>query len=916
MAVPDAQMSLIIDGAPVDVTDHVRRAGRIKHRRGRREGAARVDPSSASFTIESPGGLYSNRNPRSPYFGKLGRNTPSVLTVAGPTYLSLPGAQGDYVSTPDVAALDITGDIDVRLDATLDRWADASPQFEHVDLIAKFSVAAAEKSWLFAIRAGRLFFEWSPTGASTLDATSTEVLPPAARRRAVRVTLDVNNGAGGRAVTFYTAPTMAGPWVQFGAPVVAAGTTSIQAGVFPVRIGDATPLAFGRATGQCHSAEIRNGINGTVVASPNFTAQPPGTTSFADSAGRTWTLNGRTAITDRHTRFHLAVPEWPPSWHVSGHNVTAALTAAGTLRRLGQGRKALDSPLRRRIAAAGPLAYWPMEDQGTAVSAASPIEGVTPMQVTNVDWGADTDLASSAPLPRLITSGVRSTMRGNVPAPAGTLSAYAVNWMYRMDTPPAPMRTFMRVMTSGTVREWHLNWNSATIRILALNADGGTILSADYLAPPEIYGRWMLAEFWVTQAGSAIDWHMGWIDVNRYGWQVDGTIAAATIGRPTAVASPAGGYGAELGGMSMGHVSVWPTPQNTGYYAAYGNGALDAWTREQAGQRVTRLAAEEGLAAPVTGMAALQQRMGPQHPAPLLDLLAECEATDGGVLYEDRGTTALVYRDRASMYNQPPALTVAYGELAPPLAPVDDDALIRNDVTRQRAGGSSARVVVETGPLSVLPPEDGGVGIYDESLTLSMHDDTQPLQIAGWAAHLGTWDEARYPAVTLYLHKHPELIEQVLALDVGDLLRITDLPDFLPPGPADLIVQGYEEEFDVHAWTITVYCTPAGPWRVLQLSAGERSRLATDGATLAAGVTAGATSLSVTSAGNRWVDSATYPSAFPMPIVVGGEEMTVTAITGTSSPQTFTVVRSTNGIVKSHDAGSPVQIAQTNALPL
>ncbi len=68
-----------------------------------------------------------------------------------------------------------------------------------------------------------------------------------------------------------------------------------------------------------------------------------------------------------------------------------------------------------------------------------------------------------------------------------------------------------------------------------------------------------------------------------------------------------------------------------------------------------------------------------------------------------------------------------------------------------RSGGSSGRAVAETGPLSVLPPPDG-VGIYDESVTLSLATDDQPERIAQWRVHLGTWDEARYPTITVWLH--------------------------------------------------------------------------------------------------------------------------------------------------------------------
>ena len=45
-------------------------------------------------------------------------------------------------------------------------------------------------------------------------------------------------------------------------------------------------------------------------------------------------------------------------------------------------------------------------------------------------------------------------------------------------------------------------------------------------------------------------------------------------------------------------------------------------------------------------------------------------------------------------------------------------------------------------------------------------------------------------------------------------------------------------------------------------------------------------------------------------IVVGGEEMAISSISGASSPQTFTVVRSANGVVKAHSAGADVRLAR------
>jgi len=51
------------------------------------------------------------------------------------------------------------------------------------------------------------------------------------------------------------------------------------------------------------------------------------------------------------------------------------------------------------------------------------------------------------------------------------------------------------------------------------------------------------------------------------------------------------------------------------------------------------------------------------------------------------------------------------------------------------------------------------------------------------------------------------------------------------------------------------------------------------------------------------------PDEFPFDIKVGGETMTVTKITGSSSPQTFTVTRSANGVVKAQTTGTAVELA-------
>ena len=207
-----------------------------------------------------------------------------VSAIAPPAGLFLPGVSFSFASTPDNAALDITGDIDLRADVTLDDWTPVS----NVSPITKWG--GVQNSYLLGVNpTGNIIIAWSADGTATLSATSTVPVPAAnGQRRAIRATLDVNNGAGGRTITFYTAGSIDGAWVQLGSPVVVGATTSIFAGTQQMEIGSHSGGTADLFRGTVHAAEVRNGIDGTAVANPNFAAQPMGTTGFTDAAGRVW----------------------------------------------------------------------------------------------------------------------------------------------------------------------------------------------------------------------------------------------------------------------------------------------------------------------------------------------------------------------------------------------------------------------------------------------------------------------------------------------------------------------------------------------------------------------------------------------------------------------------------------------------
>ncbi|MET9954206.1 hypothetical protein ABZ135_22020 [Streptomyces sp. NPDC006339] len=904
MPVPDARVELQIAGAWTDVTDYVVQATGVQLSCGRYDEGRTVDPGSGALTLLSPAGRFSNRNPYSPYFGLLPRNTPiRISTTAGETVLETTTATpGGRIATPDHASLDITGDIDIRVDVEPETWTAANFGLE---LIGKHA-AAGQRSWRLSIGSGgQPRLTWSADGTNIVEWLGTVSVPFGPHQRgAVRATLDVNNGLGGYTVTYYTAPTIAGPWTHLDQLVTTGGTTSIFNSTAPMEIGDIQGVNLTATSRRFHAAEVRNGIGGTVVASPAFSGQTPGATSFVDSAGRTWTTAAGATITDRRTRVVHSVPTWPARWHVSGHDQRAPIQTAGILRRLGQGKKPLDSTLRRRIPSYSPLAYWPCEDGATATQAYSPIARVSPLRVTGFTFDQDDSLAGSAALPAVDAG---ATIRGTVPGPTSSTTAWAVTMVYNTDTAPASEQEWLSWRSTGSVRRWRITQGPSSSHLYGYDATGGLLVDSGLGTGSNLYGSWQRLSFSATQDGSNVDWEIRWTGVSGSSGAISGTYAG-TVGTVSQIDTQIG----TVTGLRLGHIAVFTSLATA--ITAY-DFADHGYNGERARDRLTRLATEESETVSVTiadrDATRDTEKLGPQRPGVLLDLLQDAADVDGGILYEDPERSALVYRTRTSMENQVPKLVLDYGALAPPFEPTESDLNLRNIVEVTRDGGSSGIAVVDEGPLTA-----DEIGVYDESVTLPLYNDEQAPIHAGWRLHLASWDEARYPTVHIMLHKSPELIPQVAALQVGDRIQITGTPAWMPPGPVDLIVQRIDDDIRTHTWDVTLTCSPAGPWTVGVVDDPELGRADTDGCTLAVGVDADDTSWSVTSAGARWINSAAYPTEFPFDWTVGGEVVTVTAITGTTSSQTATVIRAVNGVVKAHTAGAPIQLAQPAHLAL
>lgn len=922
MAFPQDPLEVLVEVRAgqswIDITDDAYHRDILTIDRGRDDEAGSLEPSRCTLTLNNgasraaPGisGRYSPRNPNSDLYGLIGRNTPIRIHARGPEpHLRIIGAAGDRARVASAAELDIAGDLDVRLEFALAELPTQSSTFANQvnELIGRYDTAGNARMWrLVAGQSGTLVLSWSTDGATFTDRVSTDVLPVVSgQRAAVRATLDVDDGAGGHVVRFYTAASIAGPWTQLGQDIVTAGTTSINtSGAADLQIGDISVDTFAPGAGRYFTAEVRNGIDGTLVANPDFTAQTQGATSFTDAAGRSWQLQGSAEITAFYRRLWGEVAAWPARWDVDAHDVWVPLEVAGVLRRHRQGAKPLQSTLRKRIPSGDPLAYWPMEDGPLTTAPASPVPGVAPLTVRGMTFAADTSLPSADALPTL---GNSSSLRGEVPGAAA--GGWHTEMVYRLQTMPATERTMLRLYLANagsSVTAVRVRISTAGIRVQALDDDDTVVaffLFTDPDAIADFTGVWNRLQLYSFDSGPSTFVCVAWRDVSANTLWVVNT---AFTGNPGKITSVRGEWGSDFTGMAIGHLGVWDTGGNSTTDAGVDvyAGADDGFAGERALARMRRVADEENLEMVIPGIPGESMAVGPQRIATVLDVVDDCAAADGGLLYENRETPALAYLPRYLRYNRTPQLVLHYdtdGEVAPPLEPVDDDQKTRNDVTVTRLDGGSGRAVLDDGPLSVQAPPDG-VGTYDDQVTLNLHTDDQTEPVAAWRLHLGTVDEARYPKLTVDLAAAPHLIGLVLSLDIGAVIEVQDLPAWLPPGAVRLVVEGYTEHLGQYDWTLEFNCSPASPWTVAVTDDPVLGKADTDGSELLAPAGADDTELIVrATAGSPWT---TDPAETPWDIRLGGEVATVTAVAHSISDPFDRVATSGWGTAPSGEAWS------------
>jgi hypothetical protein len=461
--------------------------------------------------------------------------------------------------------------------------------------------------------------------------------------------------------------------------------------------------------------------------------------------------------------------------------------------------------------------YWPMQDESTSLTAASNIFGSQPATASGMRFQGDTTLPGADGAASMGNSG--AYMRGATvtTSPKGAVSML---FWFKLTTIPTVQTSIISFTMVGTPVKWYrVSVDNVNFYVDVYGQDGTLLFGYSALKGANtVLSDWICMRFQVSDTGSGgyrsgITWRSIYSDTSYI-------VTDALAGSPGTVGTCVAftfGPGANAPDVALSNVAIMQ--ELFDFEDPNLHLASKAFSGELAGARFLRLCSLAGIAGYLEGWNFETMALGPQPRGAVLDLMRDLEKADGGILSGTRWRLGLTYITRACISGRYSTMTLSHAashlSFAP--KPVEDSYGVTNDFTANRSGGSSARSVVSTGSLGT-----GSIGTVAGADTYNALDDTQLPSLAGWQTALGTWDEPRFPDVQIALER-PEtplnstLGRSIISMDIGRNFVLSNLPTHQPPGPYELLAQGYSEALGNRTMRTDWSTTPYGPWRAFRM---------------------------------------------------------------------------------------------------
>jgi hypothetical protein len=239
--------------------------------------------------------------------------------VSGDSYLELPGTSGAYASTPSAAVLDITGDIDLRADASLDDWTPLNT----MGLVVKDDSTGDRPYSFYVSSNGKLSFFGYNTATFYAASSSVATGFTDFSRHWVRVTRTAATGV----FNFYTS-TDGVVWTQLGDADVSGNSGNLAVTTEILCVGSNSNGTSLLLAGKIYQAQVYDGIDGTLVFDADFTNRGASNQSFPESSPNAAlvTINGSARITHLDTENCLVLPGVSGNYASSPDSAAVSIT--------------------------------------------------------------------------------------------------------------------------------------------------------------------------------------------------------------------------------------------------------------------------------------------------------------------------------------------------------------------------------------------------------------------------------------------------------------------------------------------------------------------------------------------------------------------------------------------------------------
>lgn len=497
-------------------------------------------------------------------------------------------------------------------------------------------------------------------------------------------------------------------------------------------------------------------------------------------------------------RFTGYVTSWPVEWDGTDAYAKATISASSRLSRLGL-NAAWRSLIEETYLLDEPVVYYPLgEPEGSTMATDASGNGADPMVMVAAGTpvvfgdatGPGTDDLTAATFAGDLTGQHLWTDVGETSTPGDIWVSAFVNsstsfggaLLYLESVTPDAGYFAVYLLGSGVARaEAFPNLSSGSVGFAT-----GTTTVADGRTH-HILG----SVNWATQT------------VKLY---VDGVLDASD-------SSMSPGAGWSLREMRVGqvdgvvaHVALGDAPISDARIAAQSDSGVTGWAGETTDVRLERYAAMAGIPAAEVDAEAGSTTMAHVDTtgANVVDLLRVTEATEAGVLFDDRDGT-LTLHSRGHRYGAVSVLTLdmARQEVESDYSPRLDASALVNDITAANTRGVSAHVV-DAASVEAY-------GVATASLSTASEDADEPLNLASWARYKYAEPRPRVPSLTVDALAQVDknvTCARVMAVTVGDKVTVKNHPRQAALSSTDYFVEGYAETYGPERLTITWNLSP------------------------------------------------------------------------------------------------------------